>query len=274
MAPPLSLQLQLQSPTGSGGAGSFAASFVKSPGPLKAVRMPSASRVRPVLAASPLAGPQQPELRSSPLQSPAAAASQSFAARLNEAHLLDSAAAPASATTSASPTSSSAAAVDLQQLFDLNADLFSVGPAAAPPTSSAPQSRPLIPALALGRLHVASSSSAGAAGVVVDHFPPAPAAAATSSSPSSSPENSGREDLAVAQTTSTGAPVTPLRRSNNGPGRATVDASPLASPIPAASPAGTGRSRLPGESPASARAGSKVRSRIQAAQNFQSNETS
>lgn len=268
MGPALALpaqlqQLQLQSPIGAGGPGSFAASFAKSPGPLKAVRVPSASRARPALAASPLAGPHQPAVPTE-LRSPAAtaaAASQSFAARLNEAHTgADSAAAPAPASAAASSGPPSASvATDLQQLFDLNADLFSVGPAvpaAAPTPAPAPQQRPPIPALALGRLHAASASS-----VVVDHFPPAPAAA---SSPSSSPDNSGREGSAV-------APVTPLRRATNGPGRASVDAPPLASPaaIPAASP--TGRSRLPGESPASARAGSKVRSRIQAAQNFQSN---
>jgi len=205
--------------------------FGKSPsvGPLKAVRIPSPSRVRgspgPIAALagpggsphfSPLASPSFTEL-----QEDGAPPVPSFASRMQEFTTESGAAA-------ISVVSPSAADLDLQQLLAQNADLFSDGPVAAVTDASAaaapPQQKPVIPTLALGSLQQQQPARNA-----VDHFPPAPAAAFATSvaQPAMSPArpSSGEDTLAMAA-----------------------------------------HSRA--ERPMTARSASKVRSRIQAAQNF------
>jgi hypothetical protein len=172
-------------PPSSASSGSFASGFGKSPGPLKAVRVPSASRVR----ASPSGSPQPGSgtlLCSSPAASPATSPlpSQplsSLSARFDEVRSSYHPAGPDAF--SALPPAPSADQ-SLQQLMDSNADLFGNDAAAAPAPMhntepAVTQPRPLIPALQLGALHLdghaSSTPSIAATAVDVSASAPAPA---------------------------------------------------------------------------------------------------
>jgi hypothetical protein len=129
--------------------------------------------------------------------------------------------------------SPSAADLDLQQLLAQNADLFSDGPGVAATDASAaatspPQQKPIIPTLSLGNLQQPQQPPTRSA---IDHFPLAPSAAVSAA---------GAHPPAMM------SPMRPASGEDVG--------APLAH----------GRA----ERPMTARSASKVRSRIQAAQNF------
>jgi hypothetical protein len=125
--------------------------------------------------------------------------------------------------------SPSAADLDLQQLLAQNADLFSDGPVASATDASAAAT--LLPQQkpVIPTLSLGSLQQQQAARCTVDHFPSASAASAAGAHPS--------------------AMMSPMRPSSGEDGVAT---------------AANGRA----ERPMTARSASKVRSRIQAAQNF------
>lgn len=223
------------------GAGAAAATVGSNntSGPLKAVRIPSAGRVRPVLNGSPLSPPP---------------------VRATSVNAL-----PAAAAAAATPSSPPAGPVYLAELMEMNADLFSAGPMEDAAASSAPSSsssaprssqRPAIPLLALGALGGGSGSSSASSGVVLDHFPAGPGPV-----PASPPLSPSDRDSPYAAAVST-----PIRR--------TASSSKTASSASESkeSVSVTHSSLLsPSASPLTSRSASKARSRIQAAQNFQDN---
>jgi len=160
------------SPVSSSPSSSFSAAFPgKSPtaGPLKAMRVASASKLSNGTGSRPGSGPNDATAGSRP---------PSFASRL-DALSLGSSQQHAASSASASPLTSPAAAdLDLHDLMAANADLFSDGDSAAAftttaTTASISRDKPVIPALTLGGLLISNGGTVGGA----DSSPPTSAAA-------------------------------------------------------------------------------------------------
>ena len=256
-AEPFAAKSNAVQPLGTGIAASAATGMGT---PLKAVRMPSAGRVRPATTSSASAAGLP---NGSPLQH-----QQQLPASTTRSPSPPVSAAPA--TSNASPAAGSGP-LDLAELMELNADLFSAGPvepataiqqaSSSSASYSSQRPRPAIPMLALGALGGSGAASSSSSGVLLDHFPAGPGTASPPLSPSDRESPVGAAAAVVS---------TPVRRAKVVSGTVSSAAESKESLSAASSHASV---LSPCSSPLTSRSASKARSRIQAAQNFQDKPT-